>query len=210
MNNFLSPKQLKIIFIGGAMLFVITIIAWIFSPNTIPQISHTTPLDGSKNVPIYTEIIYSFEKEISTQDVSFIFIPDIAVSVTQKSPTIIALTPKRTLQPATTYTIVPTWHEKKLPPLTFTTQATQTDPILIENMKTELERDYPLGQKLPLNRPGFRVVYSAPMTLEITLKNTLATQAEVIDEVKLWVTQNGGDVNTHKYVIASPSPALTN
>ncbi len=73
-------------------------------------------------------------------------------------------------------------------------------------MKDELARDYPLAQKLPYSTPDYRVVYSSPMTLEITLKNSNLTSVEVIDEIKSWVTKNGGDVANHKYVIA-PAPA---
>lgn len=201
MKNFLTTKQLKVILVAGLVLLIIYIVTWVIRGDDVPEITLTNPSDGSQGIAIYTQINYQFNQDVSLQDISFHFTPEVATTITQKSQGFLILTPKRTLQPATTYTIIPSWRGEKLPALSFTTQVTQTDPLLIENMKTELERDYPLGQKLPLNTSQYRVVYSSPLTLEITIKNPNLTSQEVIDEIKSWVTKNGADASTHKYVI---------
>ena len=36
----------------------------------------------------------------------------------------------------------------------------------------------------------------------IALKNPNLTSAEAIDEVKSWITANGGDAGAHKYVVS--------
>ena len=61
-----------------------------------------------------------------------------------------------------------------------------------------MARDYPLATKVPYENNDIKIVYSAPMALEITLKNPNLTSAEVIEAVKSWVTQNGGDADAHK------------
>ena len=202
MNNLFSLKQIKfILYTAGSLLIVyLGIILFFKKPN--PQIKLTSPVDSSQKVAIYTDINYVFDQDVLVQDLSFQITPEVPLTNKQVKPDSITLTPKRTLQPSTTYTITLYWQDKQIHVLTFTTQATQTDPILIENMKTELARDYPLGQKLPLDNSQYRVVYSAPMTLEITIKNPNLTSKEIIDEVKSWVTQNGGDASAHKYVVA--------
>jgi len=202
MNNFFSPKQIKFIIYATGTLLIVYLGIILFFKKPTPQIKLTSPVDSSQKVAIYTDINYVFDQDVLIKDLTFQISPEVPLANKQTKPNSITLTPKRTLQPSTTYTINVYWQNKQIYVLTFTTQATQTDPILIENMKTELTRDYPLGQKLPLDNSQYRVVYSAPMTLEITIKNPNLTSQEIIDEVKVWVTQNGGDTSAHKYVIA--------
>ncbi len=203
-----TPKQILALKILGGLTVVVLVIVTIMSIRAkTPVVSTTNPESNTQNYPIFNPLTYTFKDPIVVSELQFSLSPETPFDISQTKENVITLAPKRPLQPSTQYTTTTTWNNKTIYTLVFVTQSSQTDPILIENMKTELARDYPLGQKLPLNRPGFRVVYSAPMTLEIALKNQTASSSEVIEEVKSWVTQNGGDATAHKYVIA-PSTSL--
>lgn len=206
-----SPKQVLAVKILGALtIVVLTIVAITSVGPQAPILSSTTPMPNTQNYSIFNSLVYSFKDPVLVAQLQFTLSPEIPFELVQTKDNIITLTPKRPLQPSTRYTATTTWNNKVIYILNFTTQASQTDAALIESMKTELERDYPLGQKLPLITSQYRVVYSAPLTLEIALTNPNLTSAEAINEIKSWVTKNGGDASAHKYVIAAPSPAPTN
>lgn len=198
-----SSKQLLIIkILGGLTLITVIIAAIIGAQPKIPTITSTTPVQLMQNYPIFNPLIFSFKEPVLVSQTRFTLSPNIPFDLVQTKENIITLTPKRPLQPSTRYTVSVFWEDREIYSLDFTTQASQTDAALLESMRVELGRDYPLGQKLPLNTPQYRVVYSAPLTLEITSKNPNLTSEELIDEIKSWVAQNGGDASAHKYVIA--------
>lgn len=172
----------------------------------IPQITNFTPPDNSQKIDLRAAPSYLFDTPVAIEDLIISSTPTFNFTLTSENQNTISATHSLAFQPATTYVITITLNDKVLQTHSFTTLATQEDPLLIQSMNEELARDYPLAQKLPNSTSFYRVVYSSPMTLEITLKNSNLTSAEVIDEVKSWVEKNGGDVSAHKFVITTPTP----
>lgn len=203
MFNLFSPKQQRV-FITLALVLILffAITLFITSRPTPPTITQTNPTDYATKVSLYDNLKITYNKPLSSSEIIYSLTPKTTLSVSEEKNSHI-LAPAQPLQPSTEYRLQITWNGQELKPLIFTTAASQTDPILIENIKTELERDYPLGQKLPLNKPGFRVVYSSPLTLEITLKNEGAERDEVINAVRDWVKENGLDPDGHTYTISN-------
>ena len=174
--------------------------------NPLPQIINFTPADGSQNIELRAIPSYLSDIPLTLSDLTITTTPPHSLTLTSSNPTMITATHSLAFQPATTYTITLSWRGNILQAHSFTTVKSQEDPLLIQNMKDELARDYPLAQKLPLNTSQFRVVYSAPMTLEITIKNPNLTSQEAIDEIMIWVKKSGGDVEAHKYTTSSDKP----
>lgn len=172
-----------------------------------PQIVAANPTHNALAVSLEIKPLLTFDEEVFAADFTLASVPSISWTLSQSSPTSLRAQPALLLQPQTKYLLQIKWKDQKLPDYSFTTQTSQTDPLLIKNMKDELARDYPLAQSTPYTTPLYRVVYSSPMTLEITLKNLNITSQEAIDEIKEWVKSMGGDAEAHRYVIASPSPS---
>lgn len=203
MFNLFSPKQQRYL-IPLALILILFFLTTFFltSRPTTPKITQTNPLDYATKVSLYDNLKITYDKPLAVSEISYNLFPSTPLSVTADKESHV-IVPSRPLQPSTEYSLQIKWNEQMLKTLVFTTNPSQTDPILIENIKTELERDYPLGQKLPLNKPGFRVVYSAPLTLEITLKNEGAERDGVINAVRDWVKENGQEPDSHTYTIAN-------
>ncbi|KKU13357.1 MAG: hypothetical protein UX21_C0047G0001, partial [Microgenomates group bacterium GW2011_GWC2_45_8] len=83
----------------------------------------------------------------------------------------------------------------------FTTKPTQTDQIILDQIHAELKDKYPLANKTPYTTPEYRVIYSAPLTLEITLKTGALAPDAAISQIQLWVKNNGLDPSTHQYLV---------
>ncbi len=118
------------------------------------------------------------------------------------APLAIAIRSKQYLRVDQQYTLNLSYNGDLIYTLSFKTLRQQSDPRYVQEVNNEMARDYPLATKLPYESPVFTIRYSSPLTLEITVKNPNLTTQEIIDEVKVWVTQNGGDTSAHKYVIA--------
>lgn len=198
------PKNRTTLFIAAtvilAIIYVIALIFFKLNPP-IPRLITSSPTDQAKNVALATIPAFEFDKSIDLADVAVISSPKTSWTLTQTKSTTIIASHSPDFQPATEYTLSLTWKNKPLTSLVFTTLKSQVDPLLLQSMKDELARDYPLARFTPYKTNNYRVVYSAPMTFEISLKNANLKSSEAIDEVKAWVTRNGGDVSTHKFTV---------
>lgn len=178
------------------------------SPS-LPQLSSFSPQDQSQNNALTVVPTYIFETPISISDITIITSPSFDFALSQTGEDTIVATHKLSFQPSSTYTVTLLWQNQAVLTHTFTTKESQEDPLLIQTMKDELARDYPLAQLLPLETSQYRMVYSAPMTLEITVKNPNITSVEAIDYAKNWVSKNGSSINLHKFVVTDISPSPT-
>jgi hypothetical protein len=188
------------------ILVVLSVVLFLFGGKTQkpPTIKALSPLDRAQNVDLRSSIYYSSDNPLILSEITISSSPSLDFELNLQNTNTLVATHKLAFQPSTTYTISLSWKGEDILNHTFTTLKSQEDPLLIQNMKEELERDYPLAQKLPLKTAQYRVVYSSPLTLEITLINPNFTSEEIIEDVKSWVTQNGGDVSVHKFVMAAP------
>lgn len=198
-NLFLKYKNYLVL-----ILVVLSVILFLIGGKAQkpPTIKALSPLDRAQNVDLRSSLNYSSDNPLILSEISITSSPSLDLELNLQNPNTLVATHKLAFQPSTTYTISLAWRDQNILTHSFTTIKSQEDPLLIQSMKDELERDYPLAQKLPLKTPQYRVVYSAPLTLEITLINPNFTSEEIIEEVKSWVTQNGGDVSAHKFVMA--------
>ena len=190
-----------------AFLTISSIVLVLFakkSPPT-PKITSTTPIDQSQDVDLTVIPAYLFDIPIDISDITITSNPVFNFQLVQQNTNTLIATHTLNFQPATTYVITIDWQNNNIFTHSFTTVKSQVDSLLIQNMKDELARDYPLGQLTPYTTPSYRVVYSAPMTLEIIIKNQSITPEIAIADIKSWVNKNGGDVSAHQYIIATPS-----
>lgn len=203
MKDLLNNPKVKLY---GALLGLLIVINLIFAlyrrlSPIHPQVISSTPPQQASNVPLDTIPTFTFDQQLDANDLKVESTPSLNWILQLKDKTLLLQHPLN-FQPSTNYLLSIYHQNTKVYDYSFTTQASQTDSALIQSMKDELARDYPLGQKTPYEAPGFRLVYSSPLTLEITLKNTSLDELEAIGYARSWVSENGLDPTTHKYIIA--------
>lgn len=204
MYNLLTNR--KFVTFISFVLAILTIVSLVIlnrkQAAALPKIVNSDPSFGTTNGDIFKPISLDFNLPVISSDFSITSAPPENWTISQSGSASILLTHQQILHPATLYTLNLTWQNKPLPPLTFTTQLAQGDPRLVQELTEELTRDYPLARFTPYETSNYKVVYSAPMTFEITIKNPNLKSDEVVTEIKAWVTQNGGDVSAHKFIVA--------
>ena len=199
-------------------LTVISLGVFIFSFFVTKKLNliSTYPVKDSNLTNLNSPILLEFNQKINLADFKFEVTPTETFSSEQNGDTKITLKPNKTLQINKKYSLVITHKNKQVETLSFTTNAskdTQYDARFNQDIQNELDTQYPLIAKTPYTTSLYRVVYSAPMTLEITIKNPEISSMEAINDIKSWVTSVGGDADAHKYVISDtpyvPSPTRT-
>lgn len=170
---------------------------------------NTIPSNGNIRLGIMSQIDLIFDSQLEKSDFSVTSSPSIDWKVSLKDQKIITLSHKEPLTPTTKYQISVLWKNENIAVLNFTTEPTQTDYTLIENIKNDIASNYPLASHIPYETNLYQVVYSAPMTLEITMKTSVVSDSQAISQVKSWVSSQGGDSGAHKYVVISASPTPT-
>lgn len=176
------------------------------APKLIEPIPKTIPNLADPNAPL----TLMFDRAVALNDFSFTLKPAEEIMPEATDQTTIVINFKKPRAINLKYLLTANYKNSPLFELTFTTnvsQNTQYDARFNQEIQKELDQDYPLITQTPHNTPLYRVVYSAPMTLEITIKNPSIGSTEAIADAKEWVRSLGGDVEAHKYVIAPPSPA---
>lgn len=203
----INPKNLKIPLIVSLVLLALVAIVLIFRSSSLktPTLKSTLPLDDAKNVTLISSVSFVFNEAVLLADFTLSSDPSFNYLLTQPNPETIIASHPLSFQPSTTYTLTLNWKGRLLTTKQFSTLVAQEDPLLIQNMKDELASDYPLGNSTPYETPSYRVVYSAPLTLAISLKSPGFDQDLAISEIKSWVKSQGGNVDLHKYVIAAPN-----
>lgn len=207
MKKFLNKKILII-------LSIITLIILIFSlfyksklPS--PQLLSSSPTSNSQRVSLTGSIQLKFDQNIDLARLTVTSNPPEDWSIQSGDDnSLIILRSKQYLRVETEYFLSILYDKQLISTLNFRTTPQQGDPRYTQQVLQEMARDYPLSVKLPYSTSQYRVVYSAPLTLEITIKNPNLTSAQAISEIKSWVTSVGGDAGAHKYVIGTnPLPS---
>jgi hypothetical protein len=203
-KEFLSNTKTRLALGLIVLLVIINVVLSIYRSVAPPQpsLSSINPPSTTTNIDLNQNMTFAFKVPVEAADLTISSTPNLSWKLSQINANTISATHSPDFQPSTTYTINLVWKSLPYPPISLTTVKSQTDPQLIQNMKDELARDYPLAQKLPYNTDAYRVVYSSPLTLEIALKDKSYSKADAISEMKLWVTKSGGDSLAHKYIIA--------
>lgn len=193
-----------------AVFAIVTIVVFVFSffgPSLkSPIITKTTPQNNAKNVSVIAPIELVLTGTYDIQKITMTSVPETEWNITESTQnTIIGKHTKPLLQ-NTLYLVNIYWGGESIHKFNFTTENTQTDYELLKKLDDELARDYPLAKIIPYDTPSFRMIYVAPLSFEITVKNPNLTSTEVIGEAKKWVKDNGVDPDKHDYTIA-PSVA---
>jgi hypothetical protein len=195
-----SPRQKVLLLILGGLFALLLIFFSQLTPPS-PIITKTKPLDKAVDVPLLPTIELHFDRDITLSDITLSVAPFIDLRSTLTSPTTITFVPTSPLTPTTTYVFSVSILDSSPYQFSFTTQSTQTDQALLDRLNSELDRDYPLAAKTPYETPQFRVVYSAPLTLKITLKSSALTPDSATNQVQDWVKARGINPTTHQYIV---------
>jgi hypothetical protein len=204
MKQYLTLKNLLIVAI---LLGIISFIIYLFSllSPKLPIIIKSLPKHNSLQNSVTNPLIIQFDAPVIFSDFTIISTPKEDWTISQVDNQTISINHQKYLFSNTKYMITLSYKGRPLPDYVFTTAAGQSDPRFLQDIKLKMDMQFPLMAITPYNTSQYRVVYSAPLTLEITIKNRNLTTVEAIDQVKSWVTKNGGDADSHKYVIAATS-----
>lgn len=195
---FAAASLLSIVFI-----FVSTRKKTVVTTGNI-EINSSTPTNESVGVSVFDPIELTFNQEVDTSLIEVFSEPSETWSVNQTQQGSVELNHKSFLRVATKYKLTISYDGKIVDVLTFETAKEQNDPRMLQNLQSEMDRDYPLAKLTPYETPEYKVVYVAPLTLEINIKSLISTQAATL-KIQSWVKQNGEDPSTHKYILVPPS-----
>lgn len=215
MQKFILSKRFLILLTVIALgTLIFSILSSTSKLATLPKAINSIPKPDAKNSDVFSSVFIQYDKDVLVDDLSVVSTPSEDWSLKQTNKTSIEISHKLALHPSTKYELIVSWKSRPLVPLIFTTQASQGDPRLVQTLTEELNRDYPLSKQTPYTNDAYYVVYSAPMTLEITIKNENILPEKAFSEIRAWVTSVGGDADAHKYVIndeplPSAAPTIT-
>lgn len=196
--------KIKLIWGLGILTLIAVVISLIYNPPLpLPQVITSSPTQNSKKVNYFDTIKIKFNGPINTDLLTASSVPEEVWEISEERGNIVNLKSKQYLQVDKEYILNLSYDNKPLYSLSFKTIPQQSDPRYAQEVMSEIERDYPLSTKLPLEAPGYSVLYSTPLNLEITLKNDGATKDEILVAVRAWVKQNGRDPDSHTYSFAN-------
>lgn len=180
------------------------IISLVLKPSApLPEVIKTSPIDRSTKVNYFDKISYVFNSDLDPNLLTLTSIPEENWQKSPKNTREVIFNSAQYLQVNTQYILTLSYNQTPIHTLTFTTIPQQSDPRYVQEVNNEIKRDYPLAVKTPYDAPGFSVVYSKPLTLEITLKESVDERSEIINAVRDWVKENGLDPDSHTYTFSN-------
>jgi hypothetical protein len=208
-------KNIKLKFkIIGIIVIIFTILFIIFvytlqknnlvKPTPI-AITDSTPKNGAFGVSVLDPVTITFNQKVDSSTLMINSDPSENWNISQTAPSTIRLSHQLYLKVSTTYKLSVLQHGNNVGTIIFETEHEQNDPRQLQSLQSELNKDYPMASLTPYETPSYRVIYSAPLTLEIDLKISMTTQ-DAISQIQSWVRSRGIDPATHKYVVIPPSP----
>lgn len=201
MKKFFNKKTILILL---AITLVAVVVSFVYKPvNPLPKVISSSITTNTTKVNYFDPIQLKLDQSISPAKISVKSVPEELWDITsaEGDPTTILLNHTQYFRVNTNYSLTIFYDNQQISVLTFKTAPQQNDPRYVQEVNNEMARDYPLATKVPYETNNYSVVYSLPLTLEITLKNFDLSEDEAIAEVKSWVTKNGGNSAAHKYVI---------
>lgn len=209
MKNLLNKKNIIIL---AVIAVVFLIFSLFYKPKQpLPQLLLSSPTEGSARASLTDPIQLKFDQEL---DLTLLTVTSTPIEEWSIQPGdnkfVVILKSKQYLHVETKYALNINYNKQPITTLNFKTIAQQGDPRYTQEVLNEMARDYPIAVKLPYSTDLYRVVYSAPMILEITIKNENILPEKAFSEIRAWVTSVGGDADAHKYVISDkPLPSST-
>ncbi|GEM_PF-3082201 len=173
----INPKIITAAVIGVSVFLLIVFIVGRLtpSPEEYPAIASTSPLDQSEGVILTLPISISFAEELSRQQQAHISIsitPELEVSQKWTNNHTLELTPARSPESTTTYTVVISYKNRKIHSFSFET-ATKTPEEIAEGNRQQAEDDFLFAQeekkfyethpwysKLPIETADYVIVYN--------------------------------------------------
>lgn len=202
MFHLLTNKKLLLSFaIATLILFIISLVVRPATPT--PTLLSTSPTDNAVGVSYLEPLKLTFDAPIDPTLLSITSIPEESWRVTSSIKNVVDIKSEEYLLVNTQYTVNINYNQKLLKTLTFTTIPQQSEPRANKAVVDEIQRDYPLANKVPYQAPGFTVLYKSPHTLEITLKEGVEERSEIINAVRDWVKESGLDPDSHTYVFSN-------
>jgi hypothetical protein len=204
-------KQKLIIAAVVIVIIIITIFIYL-SPKKGPistsgaTVANSVPAQGASEVNVFDPITITFNQNVDPTSITVTSNPSENWTITQNTPNSITIDHSLYLKIATTYKLTVMQNDSNIETLTFETAHDQNDPRQLQSLKSQLNNDYPLASLTPYETSDYRVVYSAPLTLEIDIKSSIGTQDAIL-QVQSWVKSQGVDPVTHKYITVTASPA---
>ena len=200
MFKFLNKKSIQI-------LAVITFIIFIFAifykpPKPLPTVVESIPSSGSTKVNFFDQLYFKFDQDIDVSKLQITSIPEEDWQLSADK-NVLALKSKQYLRVDTDYLLTISYLDKSIYNFKFKTLIQQSDPRYAQEVEVEMKKDYPMSALLPYENSEFYLVYLSPLTVQVKIKNPDLSAGEVLEEVKSWFTQNGGDVAAHKFIIAT-------
>lgn len=186
-------------------LLVLTLLVFVIlllrSRTTPVSISSTLPAHEAVKVSLLPTLTLTFAEGPGNTPITLQSDPPFESRLIDVKSNALSFTPTTALTPNTQYIITVLANGHSIYTFRFTTLTPPTDQVLIDNLHQELKDNYPLSSKTPYTTSNYRVIYSAPLTLEITLKNATLSSAQAVAEVKSWVESQGLDPSSHQYLV---------
>lgn len=206
----IKPRTLIIIF-AIIIVFIVTLVVYLLQKGrqTELSITNSVPQDNATEASVFNPITITFNQSVDAKNVTVFSDPSENWTVSQTGDsTTIRIDHEKYLSVATKYELAISVSNKSVGKITFQTAHEKNDPRLLQDLKSDLDNKYPLASQTPYQTPNYRIIYVAPLTLEIDITGSIAAE-DAIAEVKSWVQQQGIDPTTHKYttkIVASPQP----
>lgn len=201
-------KKIVIAGIIVVLILMVGIVIYLLNkkaPTTSLAITSSVPTNNASNVDVFGSITLTFNQEVNADDLTVTSDPSEIWTIAQVSKNSVRINHKLYLRVATKYKLAILRGTDVAGTLNFETAHDQNDPRQLQNLQTQLDENYPLASSTPYKTPNYRIIYSAPLTLEIDLTGPISSQG-AITQVQLWVKSHGVDPSTHKYIVVSPSP----
>ncbi len=209
MKKLLSKKYIIVLGVFALLFFIFSLFYKPIKP--FPTLLSSLPNQDAQKVSLTDPVRLKFDQAIDPNLLTISSAPAEEWSIQAgDDKSIVVLKSKKYFHVETKYSVSISYKNELITTLNFKTIAQQGDPRYTQEVINEMGRDFPLGKFTPYNTDLYRVVYSGPMILEITIKNPNITPEKAFSEIRTWVTSVGGDSNAHKYVISDkplPSPA---
>lgn len=198
--------KLKTVILSVIVPIAIIVVIRLWHTNPLPKIISTAPPMGAVDISTVKPIEIAFDSPIDENQISVLSLPPSTWTINSKGGNIAVLMPDKYLTLNTKYSLDIRYANKTIYTLTFMTADGQGDPSYYQKVQDLMSREYPLATSLPYKTPSLRVVYSSPLTLEISLLAPGITADEATQEIKAWVTREGGDAAKHQYKVVPYSP----
>lgn len=172
-------------------------------PTPPLALASSTPSHAQTNVDLFAPVLVTFNAPLDPNLLQVVSTPEESWQLTPRNSSTFEFTHTLAFSPSTQY-VLTFMYQDQTTSLAFITQKSQGDPRLVQTIKQQMLLDYPLADLTPYETNLYRVVYSDPLTLEITLKTTTVTTDKAISDIKSWVQNHGGDPAAHQYVVTKP------